>query len=197
MRWPEPFTYLPSGPIPSMSVDFFHLIRHNRHNAAILSRWASLDLPNAWLVAGCLFQTVWNLKSGQPAEAGIKDYDLFYFDPSDLSLEGQQQAQARAEALYGDLGITLEVVNQARVHLWYPQHFGRPYAALQSAEEGIARFLMLETCVGVRPGQYLAPYGVDGILAGSLTPNPATPYPELFAAKAESYRARWPWLRLN
>ncbi len=177
-----------------MQSDFLQLIGRNRHNATLLERWASLDLPNCWLVAGCLFQTVWNLKSGQPAEAGIKDYDIFYFDPSDLSLEGQQRAQARADALYCDLDVTLEVANQARVHLWYSQHFGRPYAPLQSAEEGIGRFLMLETCVGVRPGQCHAPFGTDGLHAGTLTPNPATPYPELYAAKAESYRARWPWL---
>jgi hypothetical protein len=46
----------------------------------------------------------------------------------------------------------------------------------------------------VRPGEVHAPYGLDGILAGTLTPNPLTPYPELFAAKAASYRARWPHL---
>jgi hypothetical protein len=177
-----------------MPQELFQLISRNRHNAAILSRWTELNLPNAWLVAGCLFQTVWNLQSGQPAEAGIKDYDLFYFDPSDLSPESQRLAQTRADSLYADLGITLEVVNQARVHLWYPKHFGRPYAPLRSAEEGIARFLMLETCIGVRPDQSHAPYGIDRLLAGTLTPNPATPYPELFVAKAESYRARWPWL---
>jgi uncharacterized protein len=177
-----------------MPADFLHLVTRNRHNATILSRWTSLALPNAWLVAGCVFQTVWNLQSGQPAEAGIKDYDIFYFDPTDLSLEREQRAQARAEALYHDLGIAIEVANQARVHLWYPQHFGRPYPPLRSVEEGIGRFLMLEACVGVRPGQCHAPFGTDGLLAGTLTPNPATPFPELYAAKAESYRARWPWL---
>jgi hypothetical protein len=32
-----------------------------------------------------LFQTVWNLQRGRPPGQGIKDYDLFYFDPTDLS----------------------------------------------------------------------------------------------------------------
>jgi hypothetical protein len=180
-----------------MAQELLQLINRNRINACILSRWAKLELPNAWLVAGCLFQTVWNLQSGQAAEAGIKDYDLFYFDPSDLSADGQRSAQAHADALYADLGVTLEVANQARVHLWYPEHFGRPCPQLQSAEEGIARFLMLECCVGVRPGLCHAPHGIDGLFAGTLTANPVTPYPELFAAKAESYRARWPWLSVQ
>lgn len=43
-------------------------------NAAILSRWQALDLPNAWLVAGCLFQTVWNLQRGHRPDQGIKDF---------------------------------------------------------------------------------------------------------------------------
>lgn len=73
-------------------------------------------------------------------------------------------------------------------------HLERPYPALSSAEEGINRFLALETCLGVRPQQYYAPYGFTGLYAGILTPNPATPYPELFASKAASYKARWHWL---
>ena len=35
----------------------------NPHNAALLERLPFLGLPDAWLVAGCLFQTVWNLRS--------------------------------------------------------------------------------------------------------------------------------------
>ncbi len=164
-------------------------------NAALLARWPALGLPHAWLVAGCLFQPVWNRQAGRPAGDGIRDHDLFYFDPSDLSEAGERAAQARVDALCADLGITVEVANQARVHLWYEAHFGRPCPVLQSAEDGIRRFLVLETCVGVRPGACHAPYGLDGLAAGTLTPNPLTPYPELFAAKTDSYLRRWPHLR--
>lgn len=177
-----------------MSAAFLHDVTRNQVNAAILARWDRLALADAWLVAGCLFQTVWNLQCGRAAAAGIKDYDLFYFDARDLSEAGEQRAQARVDAVLGDLGVTVEVANQARVHLWYPGHFGRPYPQLRSVEEGIGRFLVLETCVGVRPGAVHAPYGLDGIRAGTLSPNPLTPYPELFAAKVASYRSRWPHL---
>ena len=177
-----------------MSAAFLLDVSRNPVNAAILARWGLLGLPDAWLVAGCLFQTVWNLQCGRAAGSGIKDYDLFYFDGADLSEAGERRAQARADAALGDLGVTVEVANQARVHLWYPGHFGRPYPPLGSSQDGIRRFLVLETCVGVRPGEVHAPYGLDGIHAGTLTPNPLTPYPELFEAKAASYRARWPHL---
>lgn len=175
-----------------MSATFIRDVSLNPVNAAILVRWQELNLPNAWLVAGCLFQTVWNLQSGRQPVSGIKDYDIFYFDAKDLSEYGEQQAQAKANVVLSDLGVTVEVANQARVHLWYPQHFGRPYPELASSEDGIKRFLVLETCVGVRPNECHAPFGLHGIYAGTLSPNPLTPYAELFAEKVASYRERWP-----
>jgi hypothetical protein len=178
-----------------VSTAFLEQIRRNPINAALLDRWSQLMLPNAWLVAGCLFQTVWNLQSGRPAAEGLRDCDLFYFDPDRLDEASEREAQAHADAVFGDLGIPVEVANQARVHCWYPAYFGRPCPPLQSTEDGIRRFLVLETCVGVQPDAVCAPYGLDGLAAGTLSPNPLTPYPELFARKVESYRARWPWLK--
>jgi uncharacterized protein len=99
-------------------------VMQNTVNATILSRWQDLELPNAWLVAGCLFQTVRNLQRSRPPAQGIKDYDLFYFDPTDLSEATEAQAQAHVSTLLADLDATVEVANQARVHLCYPGHAG-------------------------------------------------------------------------
>jgi uncharacterized protein len=184
----------PSG---DMSNQFSSHVEMNPANRAILSRWKLLDLPSSWLVAGCLFQTVWNLQSGRAPGADIKDYDIFYFDPHDLSEAAESQVQARTACLLGDLGVTVEVANQARVHLWYPRHFGQPYPMLTSCEDGIGRFLVLETCVAVRPDECFAPYGLRGLYEGTLTPNPRMPYAQLFNQKAASYRQRWDWLRVQ
>ncbi|KQV53658.1 nucleotidyltransferase family protein [Duganella sp. Root336D2] len=168
----------------------------NRNNRAILERWADLNLPDSWLVAGCLFQTVWNLQSGRAPEADIKDYDLFYFDPADLSKKGEQDVQARADEILSDLGVPIEVANQARVHTWYESYFGHPYPPLQSASDGIDRFLMPATCVGICPEAIYAPNGLEILYEGVLSSNPLTPYLDLFEQKAASYSARWPWLRV-
>ena len=169
----------------------------NRHNRTILERWNDLALPHGWLVAGCLFQTVWNLLSGRPPEQDIKDYDLFYFDGADLSEAGERRVQARVEQVLGDLGVTVEASNQARVHLWYEAHFGQPYEALRSVEDGIRRFLVPATCVGVRPGQVCAPNGLQLLYGGVLAMNPLVPHRELFERKAASYQQRWGWLRVQ
>jgi hypothetical protein len=91
----------------------------------------------------------------------------------------------------------VEVANQARVHLWYASHFGQPYPALTSTEDGIGRFLVLETCVAVRPNDCFAPHGLFGLYQGTLTPNSRTPYAQLFNQKTSSYRQRWDWLTVQ
>jgi uncharacterized protein len=176
---------------------FFADILGNVNNRAILERWDRLALRDGWLVAGCLFQTVWNLQAGRTPEADIKDYDLFYFDARDTSNSGEQTVQAHVNEVLGDLGIVTEVSNQARVHLWYQAHFGRPYKELCNAREGIDRFLVLATCLGVRPGEIYAPHGLDLVYDGKLVMNPLTPYRDLFERKAASYRNRWAWLHFQ
>src|SRR5687767_4501204 len=127
-----------------MTDQFRSHVALNSANRAILSRWKLLDLPDSWLVAGCLFQTVWNIQSGRPPGSGIKDYDIFYFDTHDLSDTSEAQVQAHVDAILGDLGVEVEVANQARVHLWYSTYFGQPCPALASPQDGIRRFLVLE-----------------------------------------------------
>ncbi|CAH0446164.1 nucleotidyltransferase family protein [Ralstonia pseudosolanacearum] len=176
---------------------FLSDILTNRHNRAILDRWSALALPDGWLVAGCLCQTVWNLQVGRMPEADIKDYDLFYFDSEDLSEASERCVQARVDAVLNDLGVTVEASNQARVHLWYESYFGHPYKKLHSTCDGIDRFLVTSTCVGVRPGDIYAPNGLSLLYDGVLTMNPLMTYRDLFDRKVESYRVRWPRLRIE
>ncbi|HSV53627.1 MAG TPA: nucleotidyltransferase family protein [Burkholderiaceae bacterium] len=171
----------------------------NRHNRAILDRLGALALPDAWLVAGCLFQTVWNLRSGHAPEAGIKDYDLFYFDASDLSASAEAYVQTRVQDCFADLGVPIEIKNQARVHTWYPAYFGYPYAPLASSRDGMDRFLVRCTCVGLQPSAsegltLYAPNGVDDLYQGILQPNALCNHRPLFEQKAASYQSRWDWL---
>ena len=180
---------------------FVQDVLSNRINRAILEHWHSLELNDGWLVAGCLFQTVWNLRVGQSPETGIKDYDIFYFDEHDLSREGEACVQLRVDDALGMLGVPIEVKNQARVHLWYEEHFGHAYPALASSKEGIDRFLIPATCVGIRPAptgyEVYAPNGLDILYAGLLSLNPLTPHRDLFAQKAASYKERWDWLQVS
>lgn len=120
---------------------------------------------------------------------------------SDLSAEAEALVQARADKALADLGVAIEVKNQARVHLWYREHFGNPYPRLACATDGIDRFLIPSTSLGVRPTgdgyEIYAPNGLDLVYQGVLAPNPLVDHRNLFLAKARSYRDRWPWLQVR
>lgn len=69
----------------------------------VLARAARLDLPGWYLTAGCLFQTVWNVVTGRPPGEGIKDYDLFYFDDSDLGWDAENEVIQAGDRAFRDL----------------------------------------------------------------------------------------------
>ncbi|MEO8250570.1 MAG: nucleotidyltransferase family protein [Burkholderiales bacterium] len=144
---------------------------------------------------------MWNVRSGLPAEARIKDYDIFYFYPNVVTEEAEQLVQARIDDVVGDLGVVVEAKNQARVHHWYEEHFGHPYPELSSPKDGIDRFLTLSTRVGIRPYEQrfevYAPNGFCALYEGSLVPNPLTDHSLLFERKARSYADRLPWLTIS
>jgi hypothetical protein len=181
---------------------FFAAIGCNPVIVRVLDRMRAFEAPDCWLVSGCLFQTVWNVLEGREPEHGILDYDLFYFDDSDLSYDAEDVWIRRAASLFADVGGLVELRNQARVHLWYPEKFGVAYPPLKSTCDGIAHFLAQACIVGVRPagdrGLHLfAPLGLEDIFARVIRPNPLWPDgpKERLREKAARWRAVWPSLR--
>jgi uncharacterized protein len=182
-------------------MDFIEAALANPINRAILQRLPQLGLGQPHLVAGCLYQSYWNLKSGRPVTEHIRDYDIFYFDDRDVSFEAEDAVIRSVATLTADLGAPIDVKNQARVHLWYRQRFGVDRAPLRSCAEAIATFTAVAKCVGIAIApdgklELVAPYGLADTLAGILRINPNCPNPESFLSKAETQRARWPWLTI-
>lgn len=94
--------------------------------APILDRWDRIALPDGWLAAGAIAQTVWNHAFDLPPTHGISDIDIVYFDGHDLSQEAEATHAKRIEGLFADLPVRIDVKNEARVHLWYEDKFGTP-----------------------------------------------------------------------
>lgn len=173
------------------------IIQENSINRALLAILPTLEIPHCMLTAGCLFQTFWNHRSGQPAEWGIKDYDIAYFD-EDLTWEAEDRVIARVRQACSLLGVNVEVRNQARVHLWYEAKFGATYPQLRKVTDGVDRYLIRSTCLGidVQTGELYSTDGLDDLQNNLLRLNELNPLPGLFREKAASYRERWPWLSL-
>lgn len=188
----------------SLKGRFVSIVLQNPINRAILERLPGLGLPDAWLVSGCLFQSVWNAETGRAIGHGIKDYDIFYFDDSDLSYEAEDAVIKHCERLFSDLEAEIEVRNQARVHLWYEKRFGLPYASLESSCDGIDRFLHRTSMVGIQPREdgtfdVYAPHGLDLVFDMVVVPNDGTPHfsEARFLDKLERWRSCWPELTVR
>ena len=169
----------------------------NPVNAQLAARLPALGLNQCLLTAGCLFQAAWNRQSRRSVSWGVKDYDVFYFD-EDLSWEAEDAGIQGVTRLTDDLGVSVEVRNQARVHLWYEQRFGTAYPRLTSARDGVDRYLVACTCIALdlANGELYAPFGLQELSEGILRINPNNLQPGLFTDKARSYQARWPWLSI-
>lgn len=163
----------------------------------VLSVARRLSLPD-WLVfSGAVYQPVLNHLTGRPLDYGIKDYDLAYFDPADLSYEAEDAVIRRVKAAFDEpLRSMVEVRNQARVHLWFEAKFGEAYSRLSCTADALERFTSATFAVGVRlePSDRLhleAPFGLADLFALRLRPNPRR-RTRHFARTAANVRRRWP-----
>jgi hypothetical protein len=174
------------------------ILRDNPRLMRVLGGARDLDLPDWRVVSGAIYQTVWNALTGRDPDYGLKDYDLFYYDAANLSYEAEDGViRAAARAFPADLAPLVEVRNQARVHLWFEDHFGEAYAPLSCSDEAIVRFVAPVFAVGVRLQRdgrldIVAPFGLEDLFAMRVRPNPSRPLARGWAKVVESARARWP-----
>ena len=164
----------------------------------VLRKARELDLPDWMIVSGAVYQRVWNHLTGRDPDHGVRDYDLVYFEDSDTSYEAEDVHIKRAAALYEPpFDALVEVRNQARVHLWFEDHFGEPYAPLISSADALSRFVAPAFSVGVWLDkkdalQVAAPFGLEDVFAMHLRPNPHRPLAKGWAKASGSAQARWP-----
>lgn len=173
------------------------IVRGSPLLVAVLPRARAMRLHDWCVVSGAIYNTVWNVLTGRPTNTGIKDVDLFYWDDSDLSYEAEDVVIQRGAEIFADLPVPVEVRNQARVHLWYEAHFGKPCAPLRSSAESVGRFASKTHAVSVRlePDDSLslhAPFGLDDLFSFRIAPNRATDNQRTHEAKGARAMTIWP-----
>ena len=175
------------------------VLSENEFLTDVMARAATLELPGCYVTAGCLFQTVWNVVTGRPPTSGIKDYDIFYFDGTDLSWEAEDAAIKAGQEVFAGLPAEVEIRNEARVHLWYEQKFGVPCPPHESTEAAIDSFAATTCCLGVRleadgGWRIYAPHGLSDVFNLVVRPNPVLAPREVYETKAARWRDEWPEL---
>ena len=169
--------------------------------AETLARARAFGLPDWLMVSGALYNSVWNHLTDRPPGYGIKDVDLFYFDDTDLSYEAEDAVIRQAAQHFDGLSLPVEVRNQARVHLWYPQKFGQECPLYRNASESISYFASKTHAVGVRFGadgalELVAPFGLDDVFSFRITPNRVLDNQRTHETKGRRARECWPEISL-
>jgi uncharacterized protein len=175
------------------------IVRADPNLMHLLGRLRSLALPQWRLVAGCLYQTVWNVLTDRARGTGIKDFDLIYYDGDDLTWEAEDAVIRRVAEVTLDCVGPVEVRNQARVHLWFGDRFGCAYPQLASADESLRYYASIVHAVGVRLEDdgtldIAAPFGLDDMFAMRIRPNRTLDNMTSHVSKAARAKAIWPEL---
>jgi hypothetical protein len=177
------------------------ILRRSEPLMQVLATLREIDPPDWLIFSGAIYQRVFNDLTGRPLDYGIRDYDVGYFDASDISYEAEDVViQQVAAAFEPPLREMVEVRNQARVHVWFEGHFGEPYSPLASSAEALTRFVSPVFAVAARleaDGAMTihAPFGLDDLFAMRLRYNPNRRSPN-FDRIAERAKARWPELEV-
>ena len=176
------------------------ILRSDSMTWRALQEARAFNLPDWWIVSGAIYNTVWNHLSGLPPGTGIRDIDLFYFDP-DTSWEAEDRV-IRLGKKHFSPAPPVEIRNQARVHLWYREHFGHPIRPFTDCADAIGNFASKTHAVGVRLKdgdniEICAPFGLDAVFGMRMLPNPLTLNRKTHEEKSARAKEIWPALTVE
>lgn len=177
-----------------------HLLMRNETFTDIFAKLPAFGVPNVYVGAGFVAQSVWNTLSGFPFLRNIKDVDIVYYDNSDLSQKAEEEVERSVRARFPGIALEVEVKNQARVHLWYEEFFGYPIPPYSSVECGINSWPATATAIGIQniEGRFkvYAPYGLNDLFGFIVRPNKLQITEEIYQKKAARWKAAWPKLKV-
>lgn len=181
-----------------MEKEFIEILSKNSLLMDILEKARDMEMKDWYLGAGCIAQTVWNDKHGFDLNNGINDYDLVYFDDSDISYEAEDKYIREGKKLFGD--IQVEIRNQARVHVWYKNRFGKDIEPYVSVEDAIKTW-PTAVSVGVRLDKnrkikIFAPFGLEDMLNLTVRANKVKVTEDIYTKKVERWKKVWPKLNI-
>ena len=178
---------------------FKEIILKNNVLKTILERLEEYGLDNYYVAAGAINQTVFNYYHNNSMNYLIDDYDIVYYD-EDLSYEKEDKIIKEINLLCKDLNVSLDIKNQARVHLWFKNKFGYSIEPNKSVEDAISKWGSTVTCIGVRLKNneltIFAPYGLNDLFSLIIRPNKENFIKKGYEEKTRKWKQNWPKLTI-
>jgi len=171
-----------------MTNKLHEILKQNKPLYDIIEQADRLCIDNYYIGAGCITQTVWNYQLGYDLTYGISDVDFVYFSDVDLRVN-----------LHSNV-FDIDIVNQAKVHLWYKDYFGYDIAPYKSVEDAIATWPTTATAVGVRLEKddlkVHAPFGLDDLFELKVRANKAIISEDVYLQKVKKWSSKWKGLTI-
>lgn len=176
------------------------IIRSNEIIYKVIEGASLLDLEHYYIGGGCISQTVWNYLSGNDLLYGINDVDFVYFDADHSDYDDENKVIIKIHELFPDIGIEVDVKNEARVHLWYESHNGYNIKPYTSLEDSINTWPTTATTVGVRlennQFKVYAPFGLNDMFEKIVKANKVQITKQIYENKVEKWIKKWPDLKV-
>lgn len=175
------------------------ILLKNEKLKKVLTILSESNLKNYYVAAGCINQTVFNYYHDNDIDFGIEDFDIVYFD-DDLSYEKEDEVIKYVSSLLKDIDIECDIKNEARVHLWYGEKYGKNIEPYTSVEDAISSWGTSITCIGVRleEGKLIvcAPYGLNDLFDMTIRPIKKQFSKEQYQIKITKWKNKWPLLKV-
>ncbi len=158
-------------------------------------------IPDGWVVAGAVRNTVWKILFKDNCTLEVKDIDVSYFS-KDLPMEKNQYFVDQLEKIYPT--GKWECDNQAWVHLYEPRSdYYMPNAPYNSLEESMNDFWFSVNTIGIRLDdndeiEILHPEYLDDLFNGVLrilSNQKSNPDPR-FQKRVEKITSRCPEIKV-
>lgn len=160
--------------ISEQNEKFISIIKQNKDLMLILDYIQSLNLPNFYIAAGAVFQTIWNYYDNNPLNYNIKDIDIIYYDSNNLSKEDEKKLEYNISQYFKDMNYEFDVHNEARMHLWKKENENKNIDQYKNSEDAIDQWIATVHAIGITKKnnniEIYAPYGLSDIFSRTVRP---------------------------
>lgn len=177
---------------------FISILKKNEDLMLILDYIYNLKLPNFYIAAGSIFQTIWNYYDNKPLNYRIKDIDIIYYDSNNLSKDDEEELENKIINHFKEININYEfdVHNEARMHLWKNENENKNINQYKNSEDAIDKWIATVHSIGITKEnseiKIYAPYGLSDIFSRTIRPiKHNANSKELYEKKVQSWIKRF------